>query len=252
MKHAVFGRIKRTYDDPPEWSGLVRIPFFADYDASAEEEPDRPRGNRLLGGLFTSPQPRDEFDLKLRGAATPSADQEAAFRAFQQEAELLCGRVADAVYDLYRGMWADLRRPTPPGQVPDPDEERLFPELTDRDGLKRLIRFEGLSLSHVPGCDQAVLGFCFHCTWDAEHGLGVLVHQGEILEIGENDLTWRETDWIDLSKRVAPVEDWLIHAQRGIAAVKRLGGGVGGDRKASGGCARRSTSAPTRAWRIAT
>ena len=243
MNHPVFGRIKRMYDDPPEWSGLVRIPFFADYDASAEEEP---------GGLLTPRRPRDEFDLSLRGAEPPSADQEAAFRAFQQNAELLCRRVVDAVYDLYRSIWADLRTPTPPGQVPDPDEERLFPELNDHDGLKGMIRFEGLSLIHVSGSDQAVLGFCFHCTWDIEHGLGVLVHQGEIAEIGENDLTWRDGDLLDLSQRVAPVEDWLIQEQRGIAAVKRLGGEVNSPRDGFGPCLAEVNLCATRAWPIPT
>src|SRR5262249_30053342 len=121
MEHPVFGRIEQTYDNPPEWSGLVRIPFFADHDASAG------------GRLFASRTARDEFEPTLKGAALPSADQETAFRAFQRENELLCGRVADAVYDLYRGFWADFRGPTPPGQVPDPVEERLFPELTGRD-----------------------------------------------------------------------------------------------------------------------
>jgi hypothetical protein len=34
------------------------------------------------------------------------------------------------------------------------------------------------------------LGFCFDCTRDAEHGLGVLVRDGRVIAFGKSQITW--------------------------------------------------------------
>jgi Domain of unknown function (DUF6985) len=48
----------------------------------------------------------------------------------------------------------------------------------------------GLSTLHVLSAAKAGLtciGFEFGCDWDEEHGLGVLTHNGRVLEIGQAD-----------------------------------------------------------------
>ena len=34
---------------------------------------------------------------------------------------------------------------------------------------------------------MAYLGLAFHCTWDEEHGAGVLLHGSRVVNVGETD-----------------------------------------------------------------
>jgi hypothetical protein len=48
----------------------------------------------------------------------------------------------------------------------------------------------GLSIVHVMNSDKdefAYVGFEFGCTWDEEHGLGVMTHRDRIIAIGQAD-----------------------------------------------------------------
>jgi len=36
------------------------------------------------------------------------------------------------------------------------------------------------------------IGFGFGCKWDEEHGLGVLTHKGNVLEVGESDTAFTD------------------------------------------------------------
>ena len=38
------------------------------------------------------------------------------------------------------------------------------------------------------------MGFKFGCTWDDEHGLGVMTHRGHVVEVGGADTAFLE--WI--------------------------------------------------------
>src|SRR5262249_24287265 len=149
----------------------------------------------------------------------PSAGQERGFLDFLKNRDRVCQRVIDAIFDHYVGHWGDWRTTREPGQEFS-SEDVLIPELSDREGLKRLIRFEALSLLATPEDAPAILGFCLDCTWDPEHGLGVLVRGGKVIEIGENDITWRDSVSVgrgDLPEEATPQR---IALQRGIAAVK--------------------------------
>jgi Leucine-rich repeat (LRR) protein len=227
MQHHVFGPIEWNAD-MGRWAGRVRLGFFAAYDtvaASACAErlgiPNRP----------TTPDPghaKGEFELYLIGPArgTPSASQERAFLDLLDRQDTVCDRVVDAIFDHYRCTWGDWRSEVEPGREEFDSDDLLIPELADRDGLKSLIRLDALSVLDFPGNRQGVLGFCFDCTWDPEHGLGVLVHRGRILELGENDITWRDPESPGQRRPPGAATPQQIALQRGIAAVKRLGGRV--------------------------
>ena len=59
--------------------------------------------------------------------------------------------------------------------------------LVNPEQLRELI---GLSVVHVlaEGKDGVpYIGFQFGCTWDGEHGLGVMTHQGQVVAVGTAD-----------------------------------------------------------------
>jgi hypothetical protein len=55
-----------------------------------------------------------------------------------------------------------------------------------------VIRLQGLHVIDRAGRDLAAIGFCFACSWDLEHGLGVLVHGEKIVRVADNSITWSE------------------------------------------------------------
>jgi Leucine Rich repeat len=225
MDHPIFGEIlEGPYED--QWTGHVRIDFFADYNIVEDGEAGHPE---QAGGQATpeDQSPRGTFGLTLIGCGPdrPSRRQEKAFADFLENQDRICNRVVDAIYDFYRCNWGYWGLAAPPGQDDVHEVEAGIPDLRPRDGLKKLIALHTLSVVDFPDNTAGVLGFCFGCIWDPEHGLGVLVRDGEVIELGENDLTWRDSggEWDDRPEAATAEK---IQVQYGFAAVKRLGGRV--------------------------
>jgi hypothetical protein len=226
VQHRVFGPLERV-ESFEQWTGRVRIDFFSGHAqrAGAQAEGPGPADRRLSPG---EEERSGEFELRLTnpaGGGEPSRKQEVAFLGLLAHTDKVCNRVADAIYNHYRCHWGDWREPARPGARQGDDDEVLIPELSSRDGLKDLIRLLFVNVIDYPGIKKAVLGFCFTCSWDGEHGLGVLVRDGQVVEIGENDLTWRGFPSSGEYRPKTPTKHQLA-IQYGIAAVKRLGGKV--------------------------
>ena len=114
----------------------------------------------------------------------PSSAQERAFVQFLENQELVCTTVVKAIFDYYRRereMWCTGHAAS---------DETLVPEVQSPDDLKRLIRLHTLRVLDLSKDGCSLIGFTFHCCWDNEHGLGVLVHGTGVVQVGENDITW--------------------------------------------------------------
>src|SRR5262245_52042680 len=85
----------------------------------------------------------------------------------------------------------------------DGEEADLMPDIQNPEQLRSLI---GLSKIHVLTVTRealAYVGFEFGCTWDPEHGLGVMTHADRVIEVGGADASFLE--WI--AERDAEFED---------------------------------------------
>jgi formylglycine-generating enzyme required for sulfatase activity len=226
MEHRTFGPIE--WDGVFErWTGRVRLDFFSDYSQLAyfRAEKREPANRRSTPG---EDDRAGEFELRLIGparGAEPSRRQEKAFLHFLDHRDEVCNQVVDAIYDHYRCHWGDWREPADPGAEGPYYHELLIPELSSRDGLKDVISLSCLSVLDDPWDAVAVLGFCFSCTWERLDGLGVLVRDGEVILIGEDDVTWRLPPRGD-GWRPKAATNRRLAIQCGIAAVKKLGGKV--------------------------
>lgn len=49
---------------------------------------------------------------------------------------------------------------------------------------------ELLELQNIYILDGAKIGFQFSCSWDMEHGLGVMTRKGEVINIGEAEVAF--------------------------------------------------------------
>jgi len=73
------------------------------------------------------------------------------------------------------------------------EEKLLMPDIDNTSQFKNLIGLSSVHLLNVSKDNVAYVGYEFGCTWDDEHGLGVMTYKDRIVEIGNADssfLTW--------------------------------------------------------------
>jgi len=67
------------------------------------------------------------------------------------------------------------------------EKAELMPDIESVDDLRKLIGLSSVNVHQVQKDGIPYAGFEFGCTWDDEHGLGVLMHGTRTVEIGEAD-----------------------------------------------------------------
>lgn len=76
----------------------------------------------------------------------------------------------------------------------DEDEaEEFMPDIKNEVDFKNLIGLSKVHIMNVYKNGLAYTGYEFTCTWDDEHGFGVMMHEDNIVETGGADmsfLTW--------------------------------------------------------------
>lgn len=73
------------------------------------------------------------------------------------------------------------------------DAASIMPDVDNISQFKSLIGLSTVHLLNVSKDETAYAGYQFGCTWDDEHGLGVMTHKDRVIEIGGADtsfLTW--------------------------------------------------------------
>jgi hypothetical protein len=76
----------------------------------------------------------------------------------------------------------------------DDDElAEVMPEIERAEDLRKLMGLSSIHVLNAAKDETAYIGFEFGCTWDCEHGLGVMTHRTRVVEIGGADssfLAW--------------------------------------------------------------
>lgn len=91
--------------------------------------------------------------------------------------------IRDAVLKAILDQFADWR---------EPYGADAMPAIKQPDELKQ---FVGLSIVHVletPKDGLTCVGFEMGCDWDPEHGLGVLTHDGKVIEVAEASVAFQD------------------------------------------------------------
>ena len=194
-KHRVFGSIEYGSD---QWEGQVRAPFFAGYDhpSTVFEYLPEWKHKQFKEGLY-------DLFIQDEAGTGPTKEQQRAFVHFQENQDAICARVVAAIFPYYQNEYENRELTTQWLSQAELDE--LFPAIEGLEGLKGVIRFRNLSI--LEGMGQwdmggtepetwakldhwALLGFNFSCTWDIEHGLGVVYHKDRVVEVSISDITW--------------------------------------------------------------
>jgi len=103
--------------------------------------------------------------------ATPFPQQARAYQFLRENSSALFGQILEAVFQYYPEIRIDYE------DVPD---------VRSTAELKKFIGIYEVTLSQMCKGDSAYIGFEFACTWDSEHGLGVMTHGTRVLGVGQS------------------------------------------------------------------
>jgi hypothetical protein len=119
------------------------------------------------------------------GKLPPSPEQANGFRYLLEHETAIRDAILRAIMAAYPAMQKQYG-------YSEEEARQLMPDLQNQSDLKKLI---GLSTVHVLTTSKsklAYLGFEFGCSWDDEHGLGLMTHKNRVVEVGGSDTSFDE------------------------------------------------------------
>ncbi len=122
----------------------------------------------------------------------PAPEQIAAFQHLIDNAASVFGAALQSVYDEYNSIREDFANCLTPDEA-----ARLVPDVSAPTQLLPLISLGTITVHRIFSDGLAYIGLSFGCTWDHEHGLGVLIHGSRIVSVGGCDTSFME--WIPQS-----------------------------------------------------
>ena len=178
-----------TFDLPPlptlklglhSWKGRDTLKTWAGFQSRSGPYTSRSSARPSTGAVtFEIPRPpHDQDDANPR----PPAPEYAAAYAHLKDHE---DEVTEAVLGAVLKYYQELRREWA-GDVAD------LPAIEDAAALKQHIGLGNLHILPVARDGHAYLGFELGCTWDEEHGAGVLVHKSRVVDVGQADTSFDE------------------------------------------------------------
>lgn len=170
--------------NPPEVPPFPRL-TWDEFFWTGEIVLDSWRGFQCRQGPYTSQSSAEESDgttgLSVQppgGVAEqpPSAEQATALRHLLENERAICDAIVNAIFEEYPALRARLV------QNGFADESEM-PVIERPEQLRDHIGLGVVHVLKVVRDDAAYIGFEFGCTWDEEHGLGVMTHQGRLVEL---------------------------------------------------------------------
>ncbi|MGH7295978.1 MAG: DUF6985 domain-containing protein [Polyangiaceae bacterium] len=135
------------------------------------------------------------------GKNTPTGAQEAAYRYWKAHKAAVFDRVLAAVFVQYQAV-----------RAANPDPPWPMPKVSGPEQLLRRLHLNAIYVHEVEKASVAYLGLGFRCSWEQEHGCGVLVHRDQIIEVGGTAVAF--TEWIAERARRPPRQRpppaWLL------------------------------------------
>jgi len=125
--------------------------------------------------------PESQIDVYLSGGnkKTPDPAQVEAYRRYVQSEKPIGEKAVAAIYRYYT-----VTLPKRWGS----EEMEYLPKVRSAQDLKLLVQQQAVTIHPPDRKGQCDIGLAFACGWDDEHGLGVLIRAGEIVDVGYADV----------------------------------------------------------------
>jgi hypothetical protein len=182
--HPVFGAIEWN-ESSNAWVGFVRIDPFSQYDDMASKRLSAELGAYNYNRSFRDRHAEGLFPLSVlrEDGSPPTRAQEGTYLRFREECDAVCESIVQAIFVDYEAM-RDCYVTGNPAH-----DAIAVPQVEAPEGLKELIRLDGLYILDSDA-GAGLLGFAFACSWEIEHGLGVLTRGTEVVRVADNSITW--------------------------------------------------------------
>lgn len=141
------------------WQADVQFPAWSDFT----------QGNNIE--LTFAPECRDEAPMSADEVALATWVQD----NHETQKPLLLNAVLKAYPDFRREFFEDY-------DIKENEED--LPTITSVDGLTKVTALEKINVHQISKDGVPYVGYQFSCSWDEEHGLGVLMHDKRVIEIG--------------------------------------------------------------------
>jgi hypothetical protein len=172
------------------WTGRIALPSWRGFQSRSGAYASRSSAKASEGIVHLSVRPPGGV-----AEAPPSPEQTSALRYLVEHEEAIRDSVVAAILEAYPGMRENVLGD---GIV----EESEMPEVETAEQLRPLIGLSTVHVLDVVNDGAAYVGFELGCTWDGEHGLGLMTHRGRIIELPHIGL--RKVNQADIA-----TEDWV-------------------------------------------
>jgi hypothetical protein len=106
--------------------------------------------------------------------------------------------ILDRLMKEYRGLQSDY------GYHGEEKDERM-PDISSKNDFKELIGLSNIHLMNVEKDGIGYVGYEFGCSWDTEHGLGVMTYKDKIIQLGGADVAF--LSWVARKDQKPVVEE---------------------------------------------
>ena len=154
------------------WTGEDRFPEWESFQ-------DR---TGAYGALNSTGQPPRPASVHIQPAnralkTPPSVEQSSAYEYLKSNGAAVVAAILDALLAAYPKLRESYRDAID-------DYEEVMPEVSDPNDFRRLIGLGTVHVQNVARDALAYIGFEIGCTWDDEHGVGVVTHKDRVIEVG--------------------------------------------------------------------
>ena len=111
----------------------------------------------------------------------PEEWQKILFDNFYKAQNELKPKIYNAIYKYYQEVAHEYRN------MLGSEALKFAPEVNDINGLRKLLTPDSVFIADVFP-EKEEIGILFECTWEDEHGLGVRIEDGNIVEVGFQDV----------------------------------------------------------------
>ena len=169
---AIGGHVLDFQLDHSCWTTKAQLPSWIGFQARngpyGSISSESPSDGRVT--IAFAPEGRDE---------SPLTEQERA------SVQWLLDHEAEVASAVLEGLLAEYPRLQQLYGYEEAEREEFMPDVSSAENFRQLIGLHEVHVHQVLKDGLPYIGFEFGCTWDGEHGLGVLMHGSRVVEVGD-------------------------------------------------------------------
>jgi len=138
----------------------------------------------------------NSFDTTVEVLFTDTKDsisetQRKNYEGFIDKQDFLLPEILKRIFEFYKSSYADYKEGwTMAGDISDKELEKHLPTPTTPENLKPFITPVIVHIQNRHDCEEGTISIEFDCTWDIEHGLGVLIKNWKVVEASVADICY--------------------------------------------------------------